>query len=98
MRNITLRDIKGQGGLLPPGIVRCNKTNPCQGIVFDNVNIDTWYNNLEFGYITEFAYGDTIDSYPKPALIKPGGALAPFIWKEHIINAILSTLFDLIAG
>jgi hypothetical protein len=37
VRNITLRNIKSTGGLLPPGIIRCNETNPCTGFVFDNV-------------------------------------------------------------
>eukprot|EP00055_Hartaetosiga_balthica_P010754 m.46951 g.46951 ORF g.46951 m.46951 type:complete len:488 (+) comp7300_c0_seq1:158-1621(+) len=39
IRNITLRNIQSTGGLLSPGVLRCNKTKPCTDIVFDNVHV-----------------------------------------------------------
>jgi polygalacturonase len=36
---ITLRNVNIHGGLLSPGIINCNSTNPCTNFVFDNVNV-----------------------------------------------------------
>lgn len=37
--NVTLRDVFSTGGLLSPGIIRCNATKPCHNFVFDNVHV-----------------------------------------------------------
>jgi hypothetical protein len=66
VKNITLRNIQTYGALLPPGIVRCNETNPCTGIVFDNVKVRGWWRLLHKGYITENVYGEVSSSKPKP--------------------------------
>ena len=65
MRNITLRNVRSTGGYLP-GIVRCNETNPCTDIVFDNVHIDGLFSQFKYGFITENVYGQSINSYPDP--------------------------------
>lgn len=39
MKDITLRNIHSTGGLLSPGILRCNATNPGTGFIFDNVHV-----------------------------------------------------------
>jgi polygalacturonase len=57
VRNITLRNITSRGGFLPPGIIRCNKTNPCTGINFENVDIRGWWDSLNLSFISEYAYG-----------------------------------------
>jgi hypothetical protein len=36
-RNITLKNVESHGGLLPPGVLLFNETNPGTGFVFDNV-------------------------------------------------------------
>ena len=37
IKNLTLRNVHGSGGLLAPGILRCNETKPCEGFSFENV-------------------------------------------------------------
>lgn len=36
-RNITIRNLESTGGLLPPGIIRFNESNPIPDLVFENV-------------------------------------------------------------
>ena len=36
---IVLRNINIYGGILSPGVLVCNSTNPCTNFVFDNVNV-----------------------------------------------------------
>ena len=66
VRNITLRNIVSKGGLLPPGIIRCNETNPCTGFVFENVNLSGWLIHKDNGFITENVQGVSINSFPDP--------------------------------
>lgn len=72
--NITLRDIKSTGGVLPAGILRCNKTNPCTDFTFDNVDVRSeFWDALGYGYITEYVEGTVINNvFPDPKL-KPRG-------------------------
>ena len=37
VRNITIKHLRSSGGPLPAGIVRCNETNPCKDINFEDV-------------------------------------------------------------
>ena len=57
MSNITLNNIRQYGSILPPGIIRCNETNPCTGFVFNNVQATGWWQHLGLGYITEHIDG-----------------------------------------
>jgi hypothetical protein len=41
--NITIRNLTSKSGFLPPGVIRCNETNTCQGINFENVEIKGWW-------------------------------------------------------
>jgi hypothetical protein len=66
MRNITLRNVYSEGGVLPPGIIRCNETNPCTDFTFENVQMKGWFNYLNKGFITENVYGTVINSHPDP--------------------------------
>jgi hypothetical protein len=65
VRNITLRNIHSRGGYLV-GIVRCNETNPCTDINFENVKHDGFFSDFKYGFITEHVYGSVVDSYPAP--------------------------------
>ena len=65
--NITLNNIRQYGSLLPPGIIRCNETNPCKGFVFNNVKASGWWKFLKLGYITEHIEGVVTHSDPAPA-------------------------------
>lgn len=59
--NIFLEDVHATGGLLLPGVILCNSTNPCSNISLDNV-----VNNGEFeidsNYVCKFARGSTSGS------------------------------------
>jgi len=65
VRNITLRNVHSKGGYLV-GIIRCNETNPCTGINFENVTHDGFFSDFKNGFITENAYGTVVNSYPDP--------------------------------
>eukprot|EP00347_Sterkiella_histriomuscorum_P020779 403336490 len=65
MRNITLRNVQSRGGYLP-GIVRCNATNPCTDINFENVHIDGLFSDFKYGFIVENVYGKVVNTYPDP--------------------------------
>lgn len=76
MRNITLRNIHSQGSILPPGIIRCNVTNPCTNIVFENVQMKSFlWDMVGNGFITEYAYGKSTGSFPDPGFLKQGEPL-----------------------
>ena len=66
--NITLRNIVSHGGILPPGIIRCNATNPCTNFVWDNVKIHGWWRILGLGFITENTFGNVTNSHPEPKI------------------------------
>ena len=68
VRNITLRNVTSEGGILPPGIVRCNASNPCQNINFENVQLSGWWRDLNWTFISEYAHGSVVNSYPDPLL------------------------------
>ena len=68
VRNITLRDINSTGGFLPPGVVRCNESNPCTDMNFENVNIDGWWKEMGWGFITEYAHGTVENVTPAPVM------------------------------
>jgi hypothetical protein len=88
--NITLRNIKSTGGLLPAGIIRCNKTNPCTNITFENVEVKSkFWDTLGYGYITEYVEGESNNSFPNPGF-KPVG-----YYKGIPENLIDDETFDL---
>lgn len=66
IRNITLRNIDVHGGVFPPGIIRCNSTNPCTDFTFENVKVSNWYVHPEVNFITENVHGVSINSFPDP--------------------------------
>merc|ERR1719198_21 len=71
--NITLRNIKSTGGLLPAGIIRCNKTNPYTNFTFDNVDVRSeFWDTFGYVYITEYVEGVSTNSFPDPGF-KPIG-------------------------
>lgn len=57
VRNITLRNVVSTEGIFPPGIIRCNATNPCRDFSFESVYATGWFTALNIGYITENVIG-----------------------------------------
>lgn len=52
VENITLRNVNIYRGLLSPGILLCNETNPCNNFIFDNVNAYDWSTDpIQQGFI-----------------------------------------------
>ena len=66
MRNIAIRNVHIHGGIFPPGVIRCNATNPCTGFEFTNVNVTGWFTPKNIGYITENVIGTTFNAFPDP--------------------------------
>jgi hypothetical protein len=60
---IVLRNITIYGGILSPGVIVCNATNPCTNFLFDNVNV---YNRsmwpVKEGFYCENVKGVAINS------------------------------------
>lgn len=52
VKDITLRNITSHGGLLPPGVLRGNETNPMTNITFDNVHSTGIWRLLKWNYYT----------------------------------------------
>ena len=71
IQNITLRNVDIHGGLLSPGIMVCNSTNPCTNLIFDNVNV---YGRSTFpvadGYLCENFSGYAKNSNLVPSCLK----------------------------
>lgn len=67
MNNIILRNVSIFNGVLSPGIMICNSTNPCTNFLFDNVNVN---NRSDFpikdGYLCE-----NISGYAKNSNLVP---------------------------
>lgn len=88
MRNITLRNVYSTKGVLPPGIIRCNETNPCTDFTFENVFATGWFTVFGYGYITENVIGTQINSYPSPGFIAQGEFSPVRDWGKEFIEAI----------
>jgi len=67
VKDITLRNVRSYGNLLPPGIVRCHESNKCTDIVFENVHASGWWRLFGLNYITENVEGTVTKSRPTPA-------------------------------
>ena len=65
--NIILQNVTSDGGWLNAGVLRCAASNPCRGIVFENVTVTGWASSF---YTCENVEGKVVDSTPKPACIK----------------------------
>ena len=55
------------GGWLNAGVLRCAESNPCRGIMFDNVTVTGWASSF---YVYENVEGTIVNSEPKPSYIK----------------------------
>lgn len=66
--NLGLKDVTINNPVLLPGIIRCNKENPCKGFYFDNVNVKGW--NSWWSYTCENIEGWSRHSKPKPKCFK----------------------------
>ena len=89
MSNVTLKDIRQHGGILPPGIVRCNSTLPCTGFVFDNVQASGWWSMLGLGYITENIFGTVTNSKPTPAF-----GTDDVVIGQNFVNSIIAQISE----
>lgn len=88
VRNITLRNVDSVNGILPPGIIRCNETNPCRDITFDNVRVTGWFTLLNYGYITQNAIGTSTWSFPNPGFNSTAeDDFSPALWSDILLNA-----------
>jgi polygalacturonase len=92
MRNITLRNIEGKGSLLPPGILRCNETNPCTDFTFDNVQLSGWWDWFGYGFITENVQGKVTNSYPDPGFDNSYGVSKKMVDPIQVFFKIVAQL------
>ena len=76
IKDITLNNVQIYDSVLPPGIVRCNETNPCTNMIFQNVNVaGGWWRWIHLGYIVENVYGTVVASEPIPEFINDSGVV-----------------------
>ena len=65
--DITIRNVNIYGGVLSPGVIHCNVTNPCTNFVFDGVNVyDRSHFPVEGGFYCDNVQGTATNSnlYP----------------------------------
>lgn len=66
IKNILLKNVVIHNSLLFPIVMRCNETNPCLNVTFDNVQARRWViGNKSKGYVCENVQGQEIYSFPK---------------------------------
>ena len=65
--NIVLQNVTSDGGWLNAGVLRCVASNPCRGIVFNNVTVKGWASSF---YVCENVQGTVEKSDPQPSCIK----------------------------
>ena len=69
--NVKLKNISVKNSLLFPIVMRCNETNPCKNIIFDNVRASGWLlGKKDKGYVCEHVEGYQSNSYPKLDCLK----------------------------
>ena len=65
--DIKLKNVTSTGSLLPAGILRCNKTNPCKGFDFEDVNLHSrFWDFLHVGFISQYIEGYQNNTFPNP--------------------------------
>ena len=62
--NILLQNVTSDNGWLNAGVLRCAESNPCRGIVFDNVHVSGWDSEV---YVCENTQGSVTKSTPIPS-------------------------------
>ena len=71
MHKIYMKNIKIHRALVLPIIIKCNATNPCSDIHFDEVQVDSWrIGNKKTGYVCEEASGTITNSTPEVECLK----------------------------
>ena len=69
IKDITLRNVNIYGGILSPGIIGCNSTNPCSNFLFVNVYNKSTF-PVEKGYLCENVMGQAKNSNLVPDCFK----------------------------
>ena len=62
--NILLQNVTSDDGWLNAGVLRCAKSNPCHGIILDNVHVSGWASGF---YVCENTKGKVTNSTPVPS-------------------------------
>lgn len=69
--NIKLKNILVRNSLLFPIVMRCNETNPCRNVTFENVQARGWLiGKKSKGYVCENVEGNQFESYPRLDCLK----------------------------
>ena len=98
MSNISLSNVQQHNTILPPGIVRCDETNPCSGFDWTNVTSDGWWNFpfSPLGFISDNIEGKLVNVAPRPGFKDPDSADAPLpqLWGNLLFNHFAEKLMD----
>lgn len=92
VRNITLKNIESQGGLLSPGIIRCNASNPCNDINLHNIKMDGWWRDMNWTFITEYVDGDVTNVNIDPQYGKKDQRKFELLSVDHAFDLVAETL------
>ena len=87
VQNITLRNIESRGGFLPPGVIRCNASNPCT-VNLENVDIRGWWEVFNWSFISEYVDGNVVDTYPDPGFGRKSERVFQLVGFENIVDFI----------
>lgn len=88
IRNITLKNVESTGGLLPPGVIRCNATNPCKDINLIDVKMNGWWKDMNWTFISEYADGKVENVYPDPGFGKQDERVFQLITVDHAYDLL----------
>ena len=73
VQGVTVRDMVTTGDLMQAGVLRCNETNPCRDILFEDVHLGGWLGDLGLDkWSCEHSYGECRNCHPRPKCLKPG--------------------------
>ena len=75
VQGITIRDMLTTMGLMQAGVLRCNETNPCRDIVFEDVYLLGWLGDLGLdNWSRQHSFSECRNCHPCPKCLKPGPA------------------------
>jgi polygalacturonase len=63
--NIVIEDVRASGGVLMPGVILCNASNPCVNITLRDV-VNTGDFRVDGNYVCVAARGNAVQSLPVP--------------------------------
>lgn len=92
IKNITLHNLKSQGGYSSPGVIRCNASSPCTDINLNNVDMQGLWKQFNMTFITEYVDGNVESVTFDPNFGSQNERVFELITVDHVITFLASFL------